>query len=228
MRSAFLVFFLAALSFQNANALTVTLESDFRVFDHYDFGSLQDRQRATFGADFSYSTAGNFYGNQVSGVPNQSDPNTYIFSGEGASYSYGGGFSNISRYEISFTADQDATFNFDAVFDNRGGTLGHGDYEVYFWEANGDYNGGASALLSESATVYQGSPVSYDESFQLTGGNTYFLKVLTVGSPVSGDDSSYVGFDFNASVTTVPVPAAVWFFGSGLGLLGLFRRRQTA
>jgi hypothetical protein len=31
-----------------------------------------------------------------------------------------------------------------------------------------------------------------------------------------------------ATVSTVPVPAAVYLFGSGLGLLGWFRRRQTA
>ncbi|MDX2420426.1 MAG: VPLPA-CTERM sorting domain-containing protein [Nitrospirota bacterium] len=29
-------------------------------------------------------------------------------------------------------------------------------------------------------------------------------------------------------MSTVPVPAAVWLFGSGLGFLGWFRRRQTA
>jgi hypothetical protein len=36
-----------------------------------------------------------------------------------------------------------------------------------------------------------------------------------------------VGFD-NLVANTVPIPAAVWLFGSGLGLLGWFRRRQTA
>jgi hypothetical protein len=32
----------------------------------------------------------------------------------------------------------------------------------------------------------------------------------------------------SGSISSVPVPAAVWLFGSGLGLLHWFRRRQTA
>jgi hypothetical protein len=31
-----------------------------------------------------------------------------------------------------------------------------------------------------------------------------------------------------ASVSAVPVPAAVWLFGSGLGILGWIRRKQTS
>ncbi len=32
----------------------------------------------------------------------------------------------------------------------------------------------------------------------------------------------------NIVVNAVPIPAGVWLFGSGLGLLGWLRRRQTA
>jgi hypothetical protein len=45
---------------------------------------------------------------------------------------------------------------------------------------------------------------------------------------ISFDGSSYFGpFDLdNINVTTVPLPAAVWLFGSALGMLGWARRRR--
>jgi hypothetical protein len=39
--------------------------------------------------------------------------------------------------------------------------------------------------------------------------------------------AGWYGMD-NLTYSVVPIPAAVWLFGSGLGLLGWFRRRQTA
>ncbi len=42
----------------------------------------------------------------------------------------------------------------------------------------------------------------------------------------SGVPQSLTIDNFSASI--VPIPAAVWLFGSGLGLLGWMRRRQTA
>ena len=39
-------------------------------------------------------------------------------------------------------------------------------------------------------------------------------------------DGFYAGLD-DIVVTAVPIPAAFWLFGSGIGLLGWFRREQT-
>ena len=44
---------------------------------------------------------------------------------------------------------------------------------------------------------------------------------LGTGNPMTVD---YTGADIN--ITAVPVPAAVWMFGSALGLLGFMRRRM--
>ena len=59
-------------------------------------------------------------------------------------------------------------------------------------------------------------------------GDTYILDYLghvEQGSP-SGFDGIEVRIHLEGSISTVPVPAAVWLFGSGLiGLIGLARRK---
>jgi hypothetical protein len=70
---------------------------------------------------------------------------------------------------------------------------------------------------------------NYNVSFQ--GGT----RVVSASHPVRlGTDMwilSGVGYDPGDVTATawslVPIPAAVWLFGSGLGLLGWFRRRQS-
>jgi hypothetical protein len=56
------------------------------------------------------------------------------------------------------------------------------------------------------------------------GGNNYFTFVMGGNAPLS---STGAARDFKATVSVVPVPAAVYLFGSGLiGLAGLARRRM--
>jgi hypothetical protein len=60
---------------------------------------------------------------------------------------------------------------------------------------------------------------------------THFIGAVSdveIGSLVWSDSSASGGPSVEAVYfTAVPVPAAVWLFGSGLSLLGWFRRRQT-
>lgn len=64
----------------------------------------------------------------------------------------------------------------------------------------------------------------YDYAVNGLGGaqGTYFFAAHVAGMTV-GPGSAYFG-----GSTVVPVPAAVWLFGSALGLLGVARRQRAA
>ena len=70
--------------------------------------------------------------------------------------------------------------------------------------------------------------------WDVTGGNTYTSVDVVSGNPdgawpgLQMIDGPFQGFSANFSFTTVPVPAAVWLFGSGLlGLVGVARRKAA-
>ena len=72
----------------------------------------------------------------------------------------------------------------------------------------------------------QNSPV-YTASNSFTGDLAYDLMSLQIGFSLSANSS--VGMSGFVSQTVVPVPAAVWLFGSGLlGLIGIARRKKVA
>ena len=86
------------------------------------------------------------------------------------------------------------------------------DYKVL--EVTGFFEGGGTVVTS--------FPIILD-TFQLFDVN--WDSLVRVEFDNLGPGPSAVD---NIVVSTVPIPAAVWLFGSGLGLLGWIRRRKTA
>jgi hypothetical protein len=57
---------------------------------------------------------------------------------------------------------------------------------------------------------------------------TAFARVVLINGPFAGDPSGGAPRFDDASFSVVPVPAAVWLFGSALGLMGVARRKVLA
>ncbi len=57
-------------------------------------------------------------------------------------------------------------------------------------------------------------------------GNFLVLRVRTNRDATPVNDPDWLQINFNYQM--VPVPAAVWLFGSALGLMGIARRRSIA
>ena len=113
---------------------------------------------------------------------------------------------------------------------------------VSFVDNGGDYgpNPAGTQNMTFSWSVNPSIPVtsSWDVEIQGPGpgpgtgpGNPGDTAVVTVNNAtILPTSSAFPGFhpNFSGSLTKVPVPAAVWLFGSGLiGLVGVARRRRN-
>lgn len=100
---------------------------------------------------------------------------------------------------------------------------------------------GTSALLSSSGTfgflpgdICGGCGGSNGpNSFTQAGGGLTYLTLwgADFGSPTWGGDydGSKIGMDLRLEMSVVPVPAAIWLFGTALiGFVGMSRRRKVA
>ncbi len=111
-----------------------------------------------------------------------------------------------------------------------------GIFQLAFFDSGGDQVGGVSEVVCDSLgnqacqlTPQDGAEPTDWTELALNGViapagaaevQVLLLHVLTDGTPSAG-----ALFWDNASVQVIPVPAAVWLFGSALGLLAAVRRR---
>jgi len=127
-----------------------------------------------------------------------------------------------------------------ASVDNSGNLLGTGSIQIKGGIADFGISGGGNVLMSADLVsanlTSDGSLWGFNtqnifcnpqmEAFigQCTSAESVYL---VLNSLFSGDfTSSFTGTA--TAHTTIPVPAAVWLFGSALGLLGWVRRRANA
>jgi hypothetical protein len=123
----------------------------------------------------------------------------------------------------------------DVSFDIRGSATAGG---VFFAEAFSELTGGGTS----KAEILGGGPLFPNGDSSVW---TNYMFSFTTGSDTSGgitlqfnaacgaeagcvSDYFIDNVTISADVAAVPVPAAVWLFGSALGLLGWTRRKSTA
>ena len=151
----------------------------------------------------------------------------------------GGGAFTATGVQFSFI-NANATFNYTSG--SWSGTVGGGSVthtETCIEEQGTPCTGGPSGLTGVWVTGLENDGSA--DPFNCYGGNLLGVTPVCNGISVTENpgvsliirEQSRFAAPFNASgyqytFTAVPVPAAVWLFGSALGLLGWVRRRSAS
>lgn len=129
----------------------------------------------------------------------------------------GGTYQTTGNGTVGLTGSIQVLDSNDPLFTNETSILGVSDLTVSGavtpWEASLNYDMTTAMWVNTN-------------SIQLTLTNTLFATSPDLGSTAI-INQTLAGSSMGMSITTIPVPAAVWLFGSGLiGLAGIARRRN--
>ena len=171
----------------------------------------------TFGATSAQANTGTYSGNLVASVPTTGGPPSFPVIKQ----------ANIG---VGTVSPGDAiTVSFD-LFGSVSGAGG-----VFFAEFFSELSGGgtsSSEILGGGPLFPNGTWTNYTFSTvagsDVSGGVTLQLKTDCGANPGCTVDAYIDNVSVMADVSAVPVPAAVWLFGSGLlGLVGVARRKAV-
>jgi len=172
-----------------------------------DFSSYAPDTSLTYAQGVSFALVG---GPDSGGAPTTSNN----FGSEGGLLTntrYGGDYPTAAILQFTFDGlVEDLSF----VFNNAGSGSSGGIGDSFFQAFD------ESGLLLESGSING----AYLDLFNLTSSG---IKTIQFNNNTGGTDSWWFGVR-SLQAQVVPVPAAVWLFGSALAGLGWFRRRQTA
>lgn len=106
-----------------------------------------------------------------------------------------------------------------------------GNTAANVWGAGGDSGNGGSTNLYNQNVLQDG--IGLDSSVSLYGltgnGDKTSLQSYLLGTNLTLSSAGLLSISSGSGTPTVPLPAAVWLFGSGLlGLIGVGRRKAAA
>ncbi len=127
----------------------------------------------------------------------------------------GGSFSEVfNSQSLDFTVDQAVNFVFTGTLD-AGAACGGGIASVSM---------SSNFMTNVSASCGDGLQSLSNFGILAAGAYSLDMSAFLEGFDLTEDFGTT---DFTLKLTAVPVPAAVWLFGSALGLFGWMRRKMT-
>lgn len=190
-----------------------------------------------------------FISHHIAGGPVLADDFTPSATGAVTSVTWWGSVAASDQWEITFHTDNNGVPNIDDPFEGglvqhipvtaTGLDNGRGWFQYTatwspmdliltggntFWFSVANFSDNWTWALAQAGGPFIGSE-QYD-AVESTG------AICTNGGPHCGPWTSLTGVDFafliDADTTIIPIPGAVWLFGSGmLGLIGIARRKKA-
>jgi len=243
-------------SFQMAGNLPVSVVDDFNNGSIAPLWEVFDPTVVESGGTVTFSNPGTTVSSlQIGGLSNISSEMSYIGStspGQLQMQNGAGSFLGTSTW-ISATpntnqfftmiisnivADEDISIfvsNYDSVFANafgvpQGLSITFGRFKDV---ATGDFNVQGVSILPGDITgdillslAFDDTTDLFQGAYSLDGGTTFLSPFSAIAASSTVQE---MGWNLGAeSFTVVPLPSAVWLFGSGLiGLIGIARRKTT-